>query len=186
MADTLQDHLAETLARNEKKGSEEIEALKTDANRLQRSSQEESANLLKHIERLTTERAEQGAQFTVATQRLADAQAQLAEQIGLRASMENHVSLLTGNLERAKAELRDALGAAESLATNPLQIEELEHTIEEMKSNAASLLERHKSGSLVSCTAFLALPNLSLYRTPWRLHSSSKLCSPLSKSININ
>jgi DNA repair exonuclease SbcCD ATPase subunit len=160
--DHLQDHLAETLARNEKKRSEEIEALKLDANRLLRSSQEESASLLKSIEQLKMERAERGAQFTVATQRLADAQAALVDQIALRASVENHVSLLTGNLERAKAELQDALGAAESLATNPARIEELEHTIKEMETKAASLLERHKSGSLVSCTAFLALTGLSL------------------------
>jgi DNA repair exonuclease SbcCD ATPase subunit len=169
--DSIQDHLAETLAQNEKRRSEEIETLKADANRLLRSSQEESANLLKRIERLKTERAEQGAQFTVATQRLADAQAALAEQIALRASVENHVSLLTGNLERAKAELHDALGAAESLATNLARIEVLEHTIREVESKAASLLERHKSGSLVSYTHFLTPSNLTLYRTPWRLHS---------------
>ena len=171
MIDSAQDHLAETLARNEKQRSDAIEALKTDANRLLRSSQEESANLLTRIEQLQMERAEQGAQLTVATQRLTDAQATLAEQIALRASAENHISLLTGNLERAKAELHDALGAAESLATNPVRIEELERTIKEMESKASSLLERHKSGSLVSCTRFLSLPNLSHYRTPWRLHS---------------
>ena len=171
MIDSVQDHLAETLARNEKQRSEAIEALKTDANRLLRASQEESANLLTRIEQLQTERAEQGAQLTVATQRLTDAQAALAEQIALRASVENHISLLTGNLERAKAELHDALGAAESLATNPARIEELEHTIKEMEGKASSLLERHKSGSLVSRTRFLSLPTLSLYRTPWRLHS---------------
>jgi len=169
--DSVQAHLAETLAMKEKRRSEEIETLKTDVNRLLRSSQEESANHSKRIERLQTERAEQGAQFTVATQRLADTQAALAEQIALRASVENHVSLLTGNLERAKAELHDALGAAESLATNPARMEVLEHTIKEMESKAATLLERHKSGSLVSYTSFLSLANLSLYRTTWRLHS---------------
>lgn len=171
MIDAKQDHLAETLAQNEKRRSEEIETLKTDADRLLRSSQEESANLLKRTEQLKTERAEQGAQFAVATQRLADAQAQLTEQIALRASIENHVSLLTGNLERAKAELHDALGDAESLAINSTRIEELEHTIKEMKVKAASLLERHESGSLVSCTPFFALPDLSVYRTLWRPHS---------------
>ena len=168
MIDSVQDHLSKTLALNEKQRSEAIEALKTDANRSLRSSQEESANLLTRIEQLQTERGEQGAQLTVATQRLADAQATLTEQIAQRASLDNHISLLTENLERTKAELRDALGAAESVATNPARIKELEHIIKEMESKASSLLERHKSGSLVGCTPFLALPNLSLYRTLWR------------------
>ena len=168
---TLQEHLSETLARNKKKRSEEIEALKADANKLRQSSQEESASLFKCIEQLKTEQAEQGIQLTVAMQRLADAQAALTEQIALRTSAENHVSLLTGNLERAKAELHDALGAAESLATNPVRIEELEHKLKEIESKAASLLERHKSGSLVSCITFIASLNLSFCRTPWRLHS---------------
>jgi len=169
--DSQQENLAETLARTEKRRFEEIEALKADANILLKASQEESGKLLKCVEQLKKERAEQGVQLTVATQRLTDAQAALAEQITLRASVENHVSLLTGNLERAKAELHDALGAAESLAANPGRIEELEHKFEEMESRAASLLERHKSGSLVSCTTFLVSPNHSLYRTLWRLHS---------------
>jgi len=163
--DSLQEHLAETLAWNKKKLSEEIEALKANTDKHLTSSQEESANLLKCIEQLKMERVEQGIQLTVATQRLADAQAALAEQSTLRAAMENHISLLTGNLERAKAELHDALSAAESLAANPTRIEELEHKIKEMESRAASLLDRHKSGSLVSSTTFLALPNLSQCRT---------------------
>jgi chromosome segregation ATPase len=167
----LQEHLAETLAQEEKKRSEEVEALKADANKLLRSIQGESAGLLKCVEQLKAERAEQGVQLAVATQRLADAQAVLAEQIALRASVENHVSLLTGNLERAKAELQDALGAAESLAKNPAQIEELKHKVKEMESRAASLLERHKAGLLVSCPTFLASLELSLYRTLWKLHS---------------
>lgn len=98
----------------------------------------------------------------MATQRLADAQTALAEQIAQRTSLENHISLLTGNLERAKAELHDALGAAESLATNPARLEELEHTIKEMESKASSLLERHKSGSLVGCTPFLLCSTLAI------------------------
>lgn len=151
MIDSLQEHVAETLAWNEKKRSEEIEALKASTDKHLQSSQEESANLSKCIEQLKIERAEQGIHLTVATQRLADAQAALAEQITLRASVENHVSLLTGNLERAKAELHDALSAAESIAANPTRIEELDHKIKEMESRAASLLDRHKSGSLVSC-----------------------------------
>ena len=83
----------------------------------------------------------------MATQRLADPQAALTEQIAQRASLENHISLLTGNLERTKAELRDALGAAESVATNPARIKELEHTIKEMES--AKLLLSWNAISLV-------------------------------------
>jgi chromosome segregation ATPase len=163
--DVLQEHLAESLARNEKKHVEEIEALKANTDKHLQFSQSELANLSKCIEQLKTGRADQGIQLTVATQRLTDAQAALAEQITLRASMENHVSLLTGNLERAKAELHDALSAAESFAANPTRIEELEHKIKEMESRAASLLDRHKSGSLVSCITFLALFNFSGSRT---------------------
>lgn len=165
MINSLQEHFAESLARNEKKWTEEMEGMKANINKQIQSSQEESANLSRCIERLKTHQAEQGIQLTVATQRLADAQAALAEQITFRTSMENHVSLLTGNLERAKAELHDALNAAESLAANPTRIEELEHKVKEMESRAASLLDRHKSGSLVSCTTSLALLNLSGYRT---------------------
>jgi DNA repair exonuclease SbcCD ATPase subunit len=159
------------LARNEKKRSEEIEALRADAEKIQCSNQEESAGLLKYIEQLKTERTEQGIQLSLATQRLEDAQAAFAEQIALRASVENHVSLLTGNLERAKAELHDALGTAESLAANPARIEELEYKIIEMEARAASLLERHKTGSLVSYITFLVSLNISLYRTLWKPRS---------------